>query len=215
MLRCPSCFFVPGRNENCDTSCVLFYSSVWQGPSGILRTNSYVLSHLVHHYRNKPWASSEINPTIDPWIESKKFQSWFFNIFLIWSVQTYFYAICIPDYCEPPCFITTRVTWFHWFVLGLPFTSWYVHQFASLSFLSLAFLLLRKRAGRLNEVSPGERSENLEGVWGREGWQMATKMGPFVVSRAGQTAVLQLFVLLGNCDTVHDGFPPDPPVGRR
>ena len=44
---------------------------------------------------------------------------------------------------------------------------------------------------------------------------MTTKMGPFVVSRAGQTAVLQLFVLLGNCDTVHDGFPPDPPVGRR
>ena len=42
---------------------------MWQGPSGIMRTSTYVLQHLVHHgssLQRLALASSTINPSIDP-----------------------------------------------------------------------------------------------------------------------------------------------------
>ena len=69
-------------------------------------------------------------------------------------------------------------------------------------------------AGRLGEVSPCERSENLEGVWGRAG---APKVPQKCISRwsvgQGQMVVLQPFVPLGNSGTVPGRSPRGPPVG--
>ena len=76
------------------------------------------------------------------------------------------------------------------------------------------YFLLRKPAGRLGEVSPCERSENLEGVWGRGGCsKMTTKMQPYVVSRVGPMAILQSFIPLGKSGTLPGRFPPGEPVG--